>query len=155
MNKKRQLYLQAWLDGELPSPDAQRVESWLQKDPELQALAHELRQIRSSLQIDESTIKVPASREFYWSQIERRLQSAEADAKPPGAWARFMHHWWWKWVAPAAAAALLAVSLLPGWLPHRKNLTLNGFEIETNPEANVVAFQSDQDGITVVWVDMQ
>jgi hypothetical protein len=45
--------------------------------------------------------------------------------------------------------------LLPQRLYHRNYLALNGLEIETNPEANVVAYQSDEDGITVVWVDMQ
>jgi hypothetical protein len=81
------LELQSWVDGELPAAEAARVAAWVAADADATALAAELRQTRAILADNEPECRVPASREFYWSQIQRaieREEAAPAQAAPAG-----------------------------------------------------------------------
>jgi anti-sigma factor RsiW len=153
MNNERQLKLQAFLDGELSAKEARQVESGLKQDPELQALRLELQATSGWLRDNPPDRTLPVSRDFYWSQIEQRIQAVETPAPQSRPRTRLMSRWWWRWLAPLAAAGLFFVMFPPGRLAHLENRVLNGLEVESNPESNVVAFQSQEDGITVVWVD--
>src|SRR6185312_10968658 len=74
MTKEQQLKLQAFLDGELPEKDTREVAAWLAGDADATALLGELRNTRQALVDFEPELKVPESREFYWSKIKREME---------------------------------------------------------------------------------
>ena len=80
MNQDLQLKLQAYVDGELPSSEAQSVTRLLSQDAEARDLLVELTNTRAVLLSHESEIKVPDSREFYWSKIRRQIEREEQSA---------------------------------------------------------------------------
>ena len=80
MEYDRQLKLQAYLDGELPEAEAKDIANWLAQDSEAVALLSELRQTRETLSGFENGIKLPESREFYWSKIRREIDRLRAPA---------------------------------------------------------------------------
>ncbi len=77
MNGELQLKLQAWVDGELTADDSRAVQAMVSSDPEAAAMAAELKTTRSWVAANEPARAVPASREFYWSQIRRSIEQAE------------------------------------------------------------------------------
>src|SRR5688572_6098577 len=80
MTEDQQLKLQAFLDGELSEKEAREMASWLARDAEATALAGELRNTRKALKDSEPNIRVPESREFYWSKIQREIEREPAPA---------------------------------------------------------------------------
>src|ERR1043165_1132883 len=77
MNSEVELELQAYLDGERAGADARRVEKLLATDAEAKSLFQELKTTKSLLAGNEPELKVPETREFYWSKIERAIERAE------------------------------------------------------------------------------
>lgn len=73
MEYDKQLKLQAYLDGELPEAEARSVANWLAQESDATALLAELRQTRQTLSGFENELKLPESREFYWSKIQREI----------------------------------------------------------------------------------
>jgi hypothetical protein len=73
------LKLQAWVDGELPASEAGRVAELVRTDTTAAALAAELRMTRGFLAGNEPEVKLPESREFHWSKIQRAIERAEAE----------------------------------------------------------------------------
>src|SRR5260370_38312502 len=96
MDNESQLKLQAFLDGELPKAEAAEVANWLARDQEAALLLAELRHTRQALAGFGSTIRLPESREFFWSKIEREIRRQEQPAPlakpaPKGSfWLRFL-----------------------------------------------------------------
>ena len=85
MSEEQQLKLQAFLDGELSENDSREVAAWLARDADATALVGELRNTRQALAGFEPALKVPESREFYWSKIQREIQHREPETVPaPG-----------------------------------------------------------------------
>lgn len=80
MKQDLQLRLQAYLDGELPSGEAQAVVDWLAQDAAARDLLVELTNTHAALLTHESDIKVSDSREFYWSKIRRQIEREEQSA---------------------------------------------------------------------------
>ena len=148
MNHQEQLKLQAYLDGELSSRQARRFAEYLAQEPAAQELLAELRQTRSVLSAHDPELKVPQSREFYWAQIERSLQSLASAAQPASTSPILA---WLKWLAPIGAAAGLVLWLAP--FPSSSGQS-RPFVIENSAaEASCITFHSDSEGISVVWVD--
>ena len=77
MKDEQQLKLQAYLDGELPDSEVRAVADWIAKDAEAAGLLAELKNTRGALAGFEAEIKLPESREFYWSKIAREIERAE------------------------------------------------------------------------------
>ena len=102
-----QLKLQAYLDQELSPADARRVEQCLAGDAEAQALLAELTATRTALADFESEVRLPESREFFWSKIQREIER-EARPAPAGALAWGWWSGWRRWLAPAGALAVVA-----------------------------------------------
>lgn len=115
MNRDLTLLIQAYLDGELAGRQARRVADWIETDAQAQALYQELRQTRDCLRSDvELPRAVPASREFFWSQIQRGIAQAEREQTvPAGSGAVGWLAGWRKYAAPLAAAALVALLAVP------------------------------------------
>src|SRR5436190_18132785 len=77
MNQDLHLKLQAYLDGELPSGEARAVADLVAQDADTRALLAELTHTRSVLAGYESEIKLPETRELYWSKLARDIQRQE------------------------------------------------------------------------------
>lgn len=156
-----QLKLQAYCDGELPEPEARDVANWLARDREAVALLAELRNTRKALKGFEAGIKLPETREFYWSKIEREincLEQAEPAARRPAPAAV----WWRKFLLPAGAFA--ALLLLVGVAARQFNLPFGSLlfsrsggqqfcQVETAlVDAGAFTYRDQAAGITVVWL---
>jgi len=79
MNTELMLKLQAWVDGELPASESARIAELVRSDTAAGALAAELRMTRGFLAGNEPEVKLPESRDFHWSKIQRAIERAEAE----------------------------------------------------------------------------
>lgn len=151
MNLERQLKLQAHLDGELPPGEAREVADLLAQDAEARALLAELKNTRAALQGFETDIKLPESREFYWSKIEREIRRLEKEETSPApvpvlAWLRRL-------LIPAAAlsAIVLAVVLIRQQLG--SETLVRGPETFTAfADPSAFTYRDYASGTTLVWV---
>lgn len=141
MKLERALEFQAHADGELDAGRQAEVERWLKDDPEAAAVRAEVFAIRQAVREHEPAGTVPDTRDFYWSQIQRRI-AAEGHSKarlvkPGGGWMT-----WVRWLAPAlgVAAVALVVTLRSG-TPTRL------------ADASVMTFRSESDGLTIHWLN--
>ncbi len=111
MDETAHLKLQAYLDGELAEGERRDVEAWLARDAAAAALLTELRHTNAALAVFESEIKLPESREFYWSKIEREIRRQESPVAERKAGSLFAA--WRRFLVPAGAmAAVIAAGLL-------------------------------------------
>lgn len=153
MNDETKIKLQAYLDGELSGRDTTEISDLLSKDAEAKSFFAELQFVKTAMSGNELEIKLPESREFYWSKIEREIErgAKETPARVP-AFA------WWKPTyvrfagGLAAACALLMVSFIAfnGGSPV-KYASMPG-EIEGNGEMGAMTYRSDSDQMTVVYL---
>jgi anti-sigma factor RsiW len=152
MKFDQELKIQAYLDGELSPRESREVQAWLATDSEAQALLTELKLTRSTLVGNEPEAKLPESREFFWSKIERQIEAeapAEAAARIPFwlAWRRYF--------APVAGVAIVAVlavfSIRVVDVPEDANSHLA--EVENLSEhSSSISFRSQSENMFVVWV---
>lgn len=157
INYETQLKLQAYLDGELSAGEAKAVADLLNSDAGAQALYQELRIARSLLSGNELERKLPESREFYWSKIQRQIVHVESTLAD-GVAAPETPRWWTRFLAPAgvlAALAIFVVVALRSPEGGRSFLALDdSHEIETPlEETSSFSFRSEAAAMTVVWVD--
>jgi anti-sigma factor RsiW len=152
MNLEQELKIQAFIDRELPPQEALDMADWIENDAEAKRLHDELKQTCALTVRNEAPRVIPCSPEFFWSQIERRIQAQPA-AK---ARASIELGWIWRLLAPASALMLMAILMFPQ--PHEVRSEVAfvaGPEVETAiHDANVITFRSDSEGISVVWIDM-
>src|SRR4029078_8751113 len=107
MNSDTQLKIQAYLDNELSPGEARKIAAMLSSDRDLQEVNGELRATKESLRANEPEVKLGDSREFYWSQIQRRIATAEREPAP-----RAPRALWNRLLAPLAGTAALFALLL-------------------------------------------
>jgi len=143
-----QLKLQAFLDGELPEPEAREVANSLARDQDAVALLGELRNTRKALMGFEAGIKVPESREFYWSKIQREIQRQEVLSPEPVEEVPLIARLR-RLLLPAAGIALLAVagifalqSSSTGWASRETALADSG----------AFTYHDFSSGTTLVWL---
>ena len=151
MNRELQLKLQAFLDDELPEGQARDVVSWVARDPEAAALLQELRLTRECLAGFESEMETPASREFYWSRIEREIRRIELEPLPaalsPLACLR-------RWLVPAGSLAALAIFVAFAALQSGLIGPSSGWESKTtSADAGTFTYSDYSSGTTLVWVN--
>jgi anti-sigma factor RsiW len=148
MDHEAQLKLQAFLDSELPEAEAKQVASWLARDQGAVALLAELRHTRQALAGFETGIRLPESREFYWSKIQREIdlhEAAEARQVAPAA------PWWVglrRYLVPAVAIALVAVA---GLMATRATAPVAGIETSTT-DPGAFTYRDYAGGATLVWL---
>jgi anti-sigma factor RsiW len=153
MNQDLQLKLQAHLDGELPPEEARAMVELIARDAQARDLVTELTHTRDAFVSHEADIKVPATREFYWSQIQREIQRQEkAPAVRPPEASLFMALR--RLLAPASglAAVVLAIALAGYQFRTQENVVVE--ETETTLEdAGAFTYRDYNSGTTLVWVD--
>jgi anti-sigma factor RsiW len=151
MKQDLQFKLQAYLDGELSSGEAKAVADLVAQNADTRALLAELTNTRSALAGFESEIKLPETREFYWSKIARDIQRQEKRV-PAGS--------------PASILTLLRrlmvpsgimVALLMGMLVIKQQLGVERrFGVAETDTAQVDAgpftFRDFASGTTLVWL---
>jgi negative regulator of sigma E activity len=153
MNRDLELKLQAYVDGELPEREAHSLARWIAGDQEAQALLAELKMAKAFLQGNEPELSVPASREFYWSKIQRAIERADAvEATPaPGWWLG-----WQKYLAPLAGVALVVFFAIGAFNIYNARMRNNDghhlAEIENlSDEMGAFSFRASEN-MFVVWV---
>jgi len=112
MKDEKILKLQAWLDGQIPDHESARIAEWAETDPEARELVEELRRVKVLLQVGEKPLKVEDSREFYWDQINRRIDATDVE-KPqtesggPTTWME----WCRQWLVPVGGLAAIVLMI--------------------------------------------
>lgn len=159
-NTEQLLDLQAYVDGELSDERRRQVEAALPSDLDARELVAGLRQLSTLLRENEPKVGVPASREFYWSQIQREIQrqaqdGARASAKPehsrsPVSPEASTALGWLRWLIPALGVAAVAVVVSTRSLPREMALATGGDV--TLVDATSTVFRSESDGVTVHWI---
>ena len=149
INHDSQLKLQAWLDGELPPGEAAGVRDWLAKDAEANALLSELRNTKGALSGGEAELKLPETREFYWSKIEREIRRQD---RPAAASTRIP---WLAWVQhhflPVSGVALLS-GLLAVLAVHPGKIAGQFAEMElASEDMGSYTFRDQEHRMTMVW----
>lgn len=142
------LDLQAYVDGELEAGRRAEVERVLATDAEAREVVAGLRRIAELVRANEPEMKVPETREFYWSQIQRRIAQAEsADPKAKRQVEGAMH--WLRWLAPALGVAAVAVMVA---LPRGEKEGPTLASTVSVEDAVSMTFRSDADGVTIHWI---
>ena len=153
MNDETKIKLQAYLDGELSGREARQISELLESDAEAKSFFAELQFVKTAMHGNELELKLPETREFYWSKIQREIErgTKEISTRVP-AFA------WWKPAyvrfagGLAAVCALLMVSFIAfnGGSP-AKFAFVPG-EIEGNGEMGAITYHSNAEGMTVVYL---
>lgn len=150
MSEEQQLKLQAFLDGELPERDAREVAAWLARDAEAADLLGELRNTRKALKDFEPEVKLPESREFYWSKIQREIQRLEPlEAPSKGVSLLTVLR---RVLVPLGAAAVLAVA---GVLTYRQFGGQGAAPVQVHAllaDVGAFTYRDQSQGMTVIWL---
>jgi anti-sigma factor RsiW len=148
------LKLQAYVDHELSDREARDISARLDRDAEARALCAELTQLRTLVAAHELEVRLPESREFYWSKIQREILRSAAQGVRSNP---VRQPWWTRLLAPAAGLTVLLVTALVFIRPHTAASRLSLLhEIESPREdTSTISFHSQSAGMTVVWVQTE
>ena len=147
MEYKSQLKLQAYLDHELPEAEAQQVAEWVARDREAAELLRELRETRAALEGFEAAVRLPESREFFWSKVQRAIQRQSAGAPERSGWSLRRLQ---RFLVPASALGLLAVVLTLS--VGRSSATPPGEMELVSEDMCALTFRSQSERMTMVWL---
>jgi anti-sigma factor RsiW len=151
MNQDAGTKLQAYLDGELTGREAQQVAALIETDAGARALFSELQQTKTLLKANEPEVRLPESREFYWSKIEREIERLEAapTAFTAPAWVLFFKRHFGALSGVAVAAALVffiaaQMNIVPPSLLEEIDNPLD--------DVGTFSFRSESQQMTLVWI---
>ena len=151
MTDEQQLKLQAFFDGELPEKESREVASWVARDVGATALMGELRNTRKALSDFEPAFRLPETREFYWSKIEREIQRLSPAEEPvetvrPLSLLR-------RWLIPAGTLAGIALAVIVVGLQFGLLNQTPGPQTEMSvSESGVFTYRDFANGTTLVWL---
>lgn len=151
MKQDLQLKLQAYLDDELPSGETKGFADFIAQNPDASALLAELTHTRSALAGFEAEIKVPETREFYWSKIARDIQRPDRSISEPAP--EFIFAFLRRLAIPSAVLATLFLGLLvirpQLGVGHRFSVA----ETDTaQVDAGTFTYRDFASGTTLVWL---
>jgi anti-sigma factor RsiW len=147
MTQEQQLKLQAFLDGELSETDTREVAAWVARDADATALVGELKNTRNALKDFEPALKVPDSREFYWSKIKREIERTAPAPAPAETVSLFT--WLRRVLMPLGAVAALAlVAMLTLHSGGQRTVAVNSLLAD----AGAFTYRDESQGMTVVWL---
>ena len=152
MTEDQQLKLQAFLDGELPEAEMMEVAAWIARDADARAMHAELKNTRHALKTAEPNLRLPESREFFWSKIEREVQKLEPvrESIPEISVLERIR----RWLMPLSAAAVLVIAGLLTY-QHEFGSTRPGHPVEEEmamADSNNFTYHDYSSGMTLVWL---
>lgn len=149
MKNDTQLQLQAYFDGELDGLEARQAKAWLKEDPEAEALLAELASTRELLRHCGAEIRLPESREFFWSKIERTIATqARPGSRPRNEWLSLLPAW--RFFVPAGSlVALVITAVLAVRAPETANVPANE---STVSDPGAMTYRDEASGTTLVWL---
>jgi anti-sigma factor RsiW len=151
MDFDTQLKLQAFLDGELPEVEAREVASWLARDAGATGLLNELRNTRKAMKDSEPNVRLPESREFYWSKIEREIQRLEPVAQTTQSVSPF--EFLRRLLMPVSAFAVLVVAGLITYIQLGLGGSSHSLETEVAmANSSAFTYHDYSAGMTLVWL---
>jgi len=145
-----QLKVQSFLDGELPEKEARDVAALLARDGDAKALLNELRNTRQALSGFEPAVKLPESRDFYWSKIAREIERSTPVTEPvrDSLWTRFR-----RVLIPAGAvAACVLIALIAGVQSGVVGTSVGTNSEMTMSDPNAFTYHDYASGTTLVWM---
>ena len=147
-NDDFELKLQAYVDGELSAQEAAAVQERLSHDTAGQSLVAELRNTKTALAGSEAALKLPESREFFWSKSQREIERQEkaAAAVPKINWIEWVRHHLVSVGGAALLTCLMAVMLLHGGGAG----SLGEMEMASD-EMGTYTYRDQQAKMTMVW----
>ena len=151
MNNNQQLKLQSYLDGELSSREAKAIADWLAQESDARALLAELQMTKTALAGNELELKLPETREFYWSKIQRQIER-ETPVKNPPMTNAFLAGLRKYFVPLAGGAAALLAFMLASNQPVSPMMAYVPGEVETSGDMTAYTFRSQSEKMTVVWL---
>lgn len=155
MSEEQEMKLQAFLDGELPEGEAREVAALVARDADAMALLTELRNTRQALANFESALKLPESREFYWSKIQREIERLEPVAAPVQSVSLFARLR--RFLIPMGTVAALAIA---GLFAYREFFPTSAPASASHSvqlkamlaDAGAFTYRNQSEGVTVVWL---
>jgi anti-sigma factor RsiW len=144
---KTQIKIQAFADGELAEAGAREIAALIAKDQDAAALHAELKNTRRALAGAEQGIKLPETREFFWSKISREIERSERvqpAAAAPTTWQSIA-----RWLKPlGAVAAILVVAIVAFEQMGGSN---GGDLLTASVDMDAITYRDEADGTTFVW----
>lgn len=158
MKEETELKLLAYVDGELPQSEAAEVETLLKENAMAADLVAELRWSRVAMGGNETAVRVPEGREFYWSKISRSIEAAERRSEREVA-SGAGEPWWRRVLVPVAGLAAISLVLAISTKAPQGGATTNevGSPVVSSSEpvwedANVYEFYDEKERMSVIWV---
>ncbi|MDA1272606.1 MAG: hypothetical protein O2960_00950 [Verrucomicrobia bacterium] len=154
MHHATELELQAYADNELSAAESGRIAQILKDDPEALVVFEEIKFAKSLLAVGELEATTPASRQFYWSKIERAIASKNSDIRANSL--NPFKRPWLRFGLPAAAAALIILLIALLNRPSVEPPAVAGYFHEIDAplaEEDAISFHSESAAMTIVWVD--
>lgn len=153
MNDELAIKIQAFLDGELPEPEAREISSLIASDADVAALHKELKHTRAALAGFEKRIVVPETRDFYWSKIQREIERHEAEHERPAAEPVSVFHWVRRALLPVTGLALLALVLFVSLRRQASQSATPAAALEVaSADASSMTYRDYESGVTLVWL---
>jgi anti-sigma factor RsiW len=155
ISEELQLKLQAWLDGELPPNEAAEMQALAARDPDARELVEELRHTAAALSGNETEARLPETREFYWSKIQReinRQEAANADhpaaSRPSVSWFAWLRGHFISVGATAVLACILGIFAFSSRAPDGL-----GGEVElASDDMGSYTYRDQDEQLTMVWL---
>lgn len=153
MDEQTQLKVQAWLDGELDPAERKAIERLTSADPEARALVQELRAAKSAMGGFAEQVRVPISRELYWSAIESGIRQDErrkaSTDSSVGGWLDVLR----RYLVPAGTLAALVIAGLLAGMQSGAIDEGNAAQVESAlASAGSLTYRDFASGTTLVWV---
>ena len=149
MTEEQQLKLQAFLDGELPESDSREVAAWIAQDADAAALLGELTNTCKALKDFKPEVKLPESREFYWSKIKREIERTTPAAAPVETVSLFARlRGVLMPLTAVAALALVAIIAIHSFSGGQRPIAVNSMLAD----AGAFTYRDESQGMTVVWL---
>ena len=77
ISKEDRLKIQAWVDGELAPQESAQIADLIENSLTAKELANDLRSARKVLKTGEKKVKIQDSPEFYWDQIQQKIEALD------------------------------------------------------------------------------
>lgn len=150
MKMETELKLQAHLDGELTPAESREVDNLLASDAGARELLAELTLVQKCMAGNEPEARVPETREFYWSKIQREIGRSSNPTPVRRGWLQVLQSRLVWSTGAVAGIALAALFLFDG-----RGLSTYSQPEEVsnlNEEMNSISFRSEAHQMSVVYL---